>query len=257
MSAPQEGVTPAVQSKTAPLDGANEDVIGVGYVETRAGDEDVLGRKAGYVVPVEKRKPIVTEWSGLDDWKNAPPDYDTFMRQYMQYTRVLCIRAQVFLVDVEDMSQMLLTRFMERDSLGVFTPNWGSQSEDRKSNFRSYYSRFVATYLKGYRRNEAKYRTRHLAILDAPVDEDGTTWADLKAPAHEDNLFSVEFAQVVESVRAQHVVSDEVLDAVLTLGSQAKIVKQAELAEVLGCDNRTAKAALGSVRAALMDCMAD
>lgn len=83
---------------------------------------DAFGRAPGHITRVEDRRTIVTQWSGFKDWHNAPPDYDTFVRQYAGYTRVLCIRFGVIPNNLEDVVQALLLRFIERDSIGVFDP---------------------------------------------------------------------------------------------------------------------------------------
>lgn len=241
-----------VQSKSAPVT-VSEDVSRVGWKADHSSTEDVLGRKAGHIVAAEDRLPIVTEWSGMEDWRNAPPSYDVFFKQYMSYTHTMCYRFGVAR-DVEDVAQSIMTRFMERDSLGVFTPSWGSQSASGRSNFRSYYSRFILTYVTGLKRNAARHAARHLLVFDAPIDEGGTTWADVQAPSHEDDYGRVEFEEAIAALRSR--VDPGLVDAVLMLAQDGP-VKQGDLREVLGVKLRTAKTGLESVRAALRDVLAD
>lgn len=51
------------------------------HTRARAG-RDVLDRPSGHVVAVEDRIPIVTDWSGPEDWHHAPPSYDVWAKQY-------------------------------------------------------------------------------------------------------------------------------------------------------------------------------
>lgn len=241
-----------VQSKSAPTV-VTDEVTRVGYKEDRETGEDVLGRKTGHVVAAKDRLPIETDWNGMTDWRNCPPSYDVWAEQYRSYTVQMCLRFGV-MRDVEDVAHSIMTRFHERDSLGVFTPDWGSKSATGKSNFRSYYTRFILTYVTGLKRNAVRHAKRNLLVFDAPVDDDGTTWADMKAPAHVDNLGHVEFEEAIAQLRGR--VSNDLVDAVLMLAQDGP-VRQVDLKKVLGVSPPTAKAGLESVRAALRDVLAD
>lgn len=238
-----------VQTKSGPTS-VNAEVERVGYAADRAAGEDVLGRKAGHVVAPKDRLPIVTRWSGMDDWKECPPDYDTWALQYRTYTIRMCVRFGVKF-NVEDVAQAIMTRFMERDSLGVFTPDWGSKSATGRSNFRSYYTRFILTYVTGMVRNETRYLRKHSLIFDAPIGEDGTTWGDLSAPSHYDDLSGPEFEQTVAGLR-ERIDNDALVDAVLALAQNGP-VRQNGLRDQLGCDANAARSGLAAVRAALQD----
>lgn len=249
----KSGLAKHVQTKQAPTE-VTEAVIGVGYKADHGANEDVLGRKAGHIVKPEDRKPIVTDWSGMDDWVNCPPSYEVFFEQYMSYTRTMVRKFGVYRTDIlEDISQAILIRYMERDSLGVFTPYWGSQSESGKSNFRSYYTRFIKTYVASQWRNEARAAHKHLCIYDAPVgsDDDATTWGDVKAPVVELDTDAVEFKELISSLRSK-VKDDTLVDAMLELTmSTDRQLRPSDLRKALDINSRAANAALAKVRAAL------
>jgi len=168
---------------------------------------DVLGRPIGYVVSPEDRLPIKTSWTGMTDYVNAPPDYGTFFRQYLSYTRFLVSKFGVPSSDLEDVVSDIMTRFLERDSIGVFSNDWASRSATGKSNFRSYYSRFVVTYAQGMNRNVRRHASRNVLICDAPVDDDNrTTCEDEHAPTEsfeDTTVQSMDFESLVASLRAQ------------------------------------------------------
>ncbi len=224
--------------------------------ELRSAGRDVLGREAGHVVRPEDRKEIVTEWTGPKDWANCPPSYEAWWDQYRDETYFWVRRAGVNFREVDDVVGEIMTRFMERDSLGVFDRNWSTRSATGKSRFQSYYSNFVVGYASGKHRNNVRYIKKHAYILDAPVGEDGATWYDVNAPSYSDNVeATVLFADVVASVRAR-IGDDELVDAVLILAADGD-VKQNGLRSALGCNARAAKTGLEAVRAALRDALAE
>lgn len=234
----------------------------VASMNDRKPGRDVLDRPAGYVVPADERQPIITDWlppeenGGKVDWANAPRSYEEWYRQYLPEAKHWVIKSGVNYREVDDVVNELMTRFMERDSLGVFRREWTSRSASGKSNFRSYFSQFVVGYSSGKHRNNVRYATRNVLILNAPVSEDGMTWQELHAPAHYDGAdTSVEFAEVVRDVRRK-IGDDELVDAVFILATEGA-VRQNGLAQRLGRPPREAKSGLAAVRAALAEAMAD
>jgi DNA-directed RNA polymerase specialized sigma24 family protein len=217
---------------------------------------DVLGRPIGYVVSPEDRLPIKTAWTGMTDYMNAPPDYGTFFKQYLRYTRSLVSRFGVPPSDLEDVVSDIMARFLERDSIGVFSNDWSSRSATGKSNFRSYYSRFIVTYAQGMNRNVRRHANRNVLICDASVDDDNrTTWVDEHAPAEsfeDTTVQSMDFETLVASLRAQvDPKLSETVDAVVELAMGGPTVKVAALARKLSCSQRVAKQNLEQVRGAL------
>lgn len=245
-----------VQTRSAPLQ-ENKETARVGWVADHATGEDVLGRKAGHVVAVEDRKPIITEWDGMVDWANCPPTYDVWADQYYTYTRSMLMRWGARLDEVEDMMQEIMARFIERDSLGVFTPEWGSKSKTGRSNFRSYYSRFLLTYFNGKKRNLVRHYKKNIHILDAPVSEDGSiTWGDQNAEACDDAAFEqLEFEQLIEQLRVR-VSDDALVDAVLMMVENGPI-RQKALGAQLGGDSGVGAAGLQRVREALTELLGE
>lgn len=187
---------------------------------------DVLGRPAGYVVPKEERQPIVTEWSGMTDFHHAPPDYGTFFEQYKSYTLWYLSNFGFRRDDLENVAMDLMTRFMERDSIGVFSNGWETQSKTGQSVFRTYYTHFLLAYAPGKKRNLARVSTSELLLWDATIDEEGTTsWGDVNGPSTTIDS-DVEFNLLADSIRSR--ASDLEVSIVnrmitLALGSKKKL----------------------------------
>lgn len=218
--------------------------------------KDVLGRPAGHVVAAEDRLPIRTEWSGMEDYVNAPPDYGTFFRQYKNYTRSLVLKFGVPPSDLDDIITEIMIRFLERDSIGVFSREWKTRSVTGKSNFRSYYSRFVVTYARGKNRNVRKHSSRNLLICDAPIDDEHTvTGIDLLASTvsfEQESDDWMDFESLVSELRAQ--VDPELaptVDVIVELAMGAPVIRVAELARALGVSKEDAESRLKLVRSAL------
>lgn len=213
---------------------------------------DACGRPVNHVVRPEDRQPFETEWSGLDDWYNAPPDYETFARQYSNYTRVMLRRFGVLHVD--DVAQDLLLRFIERDSLPVFDPTFETKGD--RAKFRSYYSRFIHTYAMGKKRNSVRLAQREPLVLDAPVGEDETvTYGDLLAedPASYTIVEESEVRDFADRLRAIGAESSPAVatavDAIVLLSmTSARPPGPTALAEAMGCSVPVARRSLAEVR---------
>lgn len=234
------------------------DMADAGVAEKMVKGGDVLGRPVGHVVSAKERLPIVTEWSGMHDYVNAPPDYGTFHKQYLSYTRHLVSKFGVPPSDLDDVVSDIMIRFLERDSIGVFSRDWESRSATGYSNFRSYYSRFVVTYAQGKNRNVRRHSGRYVLICDASVDDDGrTTWLDEHAPteAFEDRAAEdLDFESLVSQLRTKvdPALSDAV-DAVVEIAMGEPTIRVAALARKLNVSQRVAKERLDAVRGALGD----
>jgi DNA-directed RNA polymerase specialized sigma24 family protein len=241
-----------IQTKQAPTE-VTDEAIRVGWKPDHAANEDVLGRKAGHVVRPEDQKPIVTDWTGMEDWANCPPSYAVWAEQYQNYTHTMVRRFGVYR-NVEEIVQEIMWAFYRKDSLGVFTPDWGSKSKSGKSNFRSYYTRHIFTYVISQRRNWARGAHKHCMIFDAPVGTpesgDTSTWGDVKAPVVEPETNKVEFDELVGSLRTEF--GDEFMNIVLDLAmNQDRQIRQTDLSRALGMKGREASSALAKVRAAI------
>lgn len=229
----------------------------------RRGNRDVLDRPAGHVVRPEDRQEIITDWQppeengGRVDWVNAPRSYDEWYRQYLPEAQLWVRKSGVHWSQIGEVVDEIMTRFIERDSLGVFRPTWETRSASGRSNFRSYFSNFVVGYATGKHRNNVRYLKHNSFIFDAQVGDDGTTWADLRAPLVEDAApGSAEFVLALAQVRAT-VGNRELVDAVLMLAAEEGGVKQSSLRRELGCSAGTAKTGLEAVRAALRAALAE
>lgn len=220
---------------------------------------DVLDRPVNYVVPPSERQPIVTDWTGPDDYVNAPPSYDAFYRQYRSYTYFLVLKFGVRPSDLDDVVNDIIVRFWERDSIGVFRREWKTRSATKKSNFRSYYSRFVVTYARGKNRNVYRHGARSPLICDGPsyVDEN-KTWIEVFGPTveFEDALVTgQEFEALIK--RAFHEVDESLYDAMFALLELAqerrpgKRVGEVALARRLGIQGHAARNLLAQLRQAI------
>ncbi len=210
---------------------------------TRPG-KDVLGRPPGYVVPEKDRIPIVTEWSGMTDYDHAPPSYAVFFEQYYTYTNWYVSK---FLPkgsnQLEDIVMELMTRFMERDSVGVFSNSWESRSKKGHSVFRTYYTHFLLAYTPGKRRNAARIAANELLIMNAPVSDDGSvTWADIHAPTSTIDT-EVEFNAMVAGIHDSASTLDvDIVDRMIELALGAtKKLRRTDVAMEFQVDARTAQ----------------
>jgi hypothetical protein len=210
-------------------------------VQTRASHgrpgADVLGRPPGYVVPKEERQAIVTDWSGMDDFHHAPPNYGVFFSQYKSYTLWYLSNFGFHRDDIENVAMDLMTRFMERDSIGVFSNGWESRSKTGESVFRTYYTHFLLAYAPGKKRNIARVKSNELLLWDAAIgDDDGsTTWGDLHGPAGTIDT-EVDFHDMVDSIRSgasdlEVSVIDRMIE--LAMGSTRKL-RRADVVRELG-----------------------
>lgn len=166
---------------------------------------------------------VSTDWSGYDDFVNAPPDYDSFVRQYISYTKLLCVRGGVPAEFAEDVAHEIICRFIERGSLEHFDPHFIAKS-GRRSKFRSYYSRFVVSYVPGKCRNSVRLAQHEPLILDAPLDPhdpDAVTFGDVLAgtgDAGSEATAELECADLAERIRAgADSVASMLLDALVVL----------------------------------------
>lgn len=221
---------------------------------------DVLGRKAGHVVPANERQEIITDWSGMDDFVNAPPNYDVFDRQYRSFVRHLVWSVGVSPREIDDVTQDIMIRFLERDSLGTFRREWTTRSKTGKSVFRSYLARFVVTYARGMHRNKVRYAKRFPMICDATVGDDGgTTWLD-QHDQREEGIGrpqeTVELTDLISFLRTE--VGDDAVSAVAQLVEDGRKVTLSSLAGALSeqagqqVSARRARVTLEALRAAAL-----
>jgi hypothetical protein len=127
----------------------------------------------------------------MDDFHHAPPSYEIFFRQYKNYTYWYLLKFGFCPNDIDDVVMELITRFMERDSIGVFSNGWESQSKTGQSVFRTYYTHFLLAYAPGKKRNLARVSQSEILLCDKPIGERGQdSWIDVHGP-------TVEFTQAL------------------------------------------------------------
>lgn len=210
---------------------------------------DKLGRPIGVVIRPEDRGVVETKWTGMEDWYAAPPDYDTFARQYLSYTKVMLRRFGVLYV--EDTAAELVLRFIERDSLAVFDPDAETKGDCAK--FRSFYTRFLHTYAMGKKRNSVLLAQRQPLVFDEPVS------AEVDSPTFGDLLCASQTSDPSEEVEASLFLAElreqlppkmmRVVDALVLLSrTQSQPPGPKALSELLGVSLSEARARLRKVR---------
>ena len=210
----------------------------------REAGKDVLGREAGHVVAPADRKPIETDWSGMQDFDNCPPDYGKFYEQYRGFIYHLVWSMGVAPREMDEVVSEIITRFIERDSLGEFRPDWATRSAKGRSVFRSYLARFVVTYARGKHRNNVRFVKRYSLLCDAPVgDDSGARWIDQHDAerVEVDGLpsYGVEYAALVEALG--EAVGSDVMDVVTGMVEESGRIKLKDLEERLGISARRAR----------------
>lgn len=155
---------------------------------------------------------------------------------------------------------MLMWRFVERDSIGVFTREWPTRSKTGNSVFRTYYMHFLLAYAPGKLRNLMRLKTRELTILDAPVSEDGAT---VRVDLYDDETRideSVEFDLLVEQIREratpdQRAVVDQLLG--MAIGAGESTLTKAGVARDMGVSAAKADAILRQFRGLVSSVVGD
>lgn len=147
---------------------------------------------------------MTTTANGVD-YMSAPQDYAALYRDYYTYTVNLVAKNGINENDKEDVAADILLRLMERGILERFDPTliFEFEGEKRPARFRTYLSRAVLTYVKGYRDKQMRLHRRELQICDTPSGDlnpnrqfplDSSTWIDNYAARtrhHEDHADAV------------------------------------------------------------------
>lgn len=109
------------------------------------------------------------------DYVTAPKNYADLFQLYYPYVCNLCARWGIDENNVEDVASEILLRFMERGSLEKFNPDlaFEYQGEMRPARFRSYLSRAVELYSRGFRDRQRKLAVRELQICDVDYTPSG------------------------------------------------------------------------------------
>lgn len=105
------------------------------------------------------------------DHVSAPADYADLFRKYYDYVVTLVRRNGIEENRKEDVACDILLRFYERDFLAKFDPTlvFHYDGQDRPARFKSFLTKFVLTYVRGYRDKHARLAARELLICDMPI----------------------------------------------------------------------------------------
>ena len=216
----------------------------------------------GHVVRREDRRSFVTEWSGPADWLNAPPTYDAFAKQYLNYTRGRCVKFGVPSYNLEDVTIEIVTRFIERDMLPIFDPHFRTvgvqKGTSARASFRSWYSKYIFNVSRGKKRNSVRLAFHESCILDEPAralysfrdDFETRTFGDLLTKDwHDDIIEGVEVRDFARRLRARAVKSDSVapalVDAVVLLSmTLSRPPRPVDVARAVGCTPQAARRGL-------------
>jgi len=209
----------------------------------------------GHVVRREDRRSFTTDWSGPSDWLNAPPNYDDFAQQYLNYTRGRCVKFGIPSYNLEDVTIEIITRFIERDFLPVFDSEFKTigvqKGTSPRASFRSWYSKFIFVYCQGKKRNSVRLAIHEPCVLDAPVGEsDGVTYGDLLTlDWHDDITEEIEARDFARRLRVRASKSASVapalVDAVVLLSmTLSRPPRPVDVARVAGCTPQAARRGL-------------
>lgn len=135
----------------------------------------------------------------------VPETYDEVFRHY--YPQILGLVKQFGITPQrrEDVAMMILTKFIERDALHDFDPQFIGRNGS-PMRFQSFLSGFVVAYVRHWRSREIIEANREMNLVDQPSshsqeeDRDGHTWIDENF-SHEDDLSSVEMDLMMAKVR--------------------------------------------------------
>lgn len=124
---------------------------------------------------------MTTAVSGVD-YKSAPANYDELFRVYYKFVVNLVGTFGIDDNNKEDVASDILTTFLKRDFLDKFNPDLVFQykGEARPARFKSFLSRFVAIYVRGYYDKQKRLASREVQICDLSMGDAGsTTWAEV------------------------------------------------------------------------------
>ena len=122
--------------------------------------------------------------SGVD-YVSAPRDYAELFRIYYPYVVSLVRKWGISEDRKEDVASEILIRFMEKGCLETFDPTmvFVYDGKERPARFRSFLSRFVIAYTRGYLERQQQLARRELQLCNVPVGEPDasgpTQWVDV------------------------------------------------------------------------------
>lgn len=138
----------------------------------------------------------------------APDNYTDFCEQYAPYVSGLLRTKGCPVTEVEEMTQEIMTKMIEKDIIHIFEPElvFEFDGEPRPARFKSFVSAFVSKYSMSQGERSSKYRYRNQLILDAPLnDEADATFGDIllgSDESPEDYLVAHELPEAYHKLRA-------------------------------------------------------
>lgn len=149
------------------------------------------------------------------DYVSAPRDYAELFSRYYTYVVALVRREGIDDNSKEDVASDILLRFYERDFLNVFDASlmFSFAGQPRPARFKSFLSRFVLAYVKGFRDKQSRLNTREVLLCDMPIGVNNATsgstqgtWVDVFGDPMDDHegdvLDSLAESALVAGLRA-------------------------------------------------------
>ncbi len=112
------------------------------------------------------------------DFMSAPTDYAELFQKYYRYVVILVRRCGIDDSRKEDVASDILLRFFERDFLNKFDPTmvFNHDGQDRPARFKSFLTKFVLVYLRGYKDKQFRQSSRELLLCDMPLTSTRLGW---------------------------------------------------------------------------------
>lgn len=139
-----------------------------------------------------------------DDGISAPSGPDELFRQYYGYVRrIVANTPAIPAQDAEDVAMEIMTRFVERDVVGMFDPDmkFRHDGQEIQARFRTFLTAQVALYVKGQRDKLGRQRKHETPVIDTPGEDGGPSLLDLFGGA-EDDLSALDAAEWIRQARA-------------------------------------------------------
>lgn len=127
----------------------------------------------------------------------APASYTEVFQNYYPLVRYYVAKARVPNDHVEDVSMILLEKFIQKGMLEQFDP-------ERGVKFTTFFSGFITAYIRHYVERINLSASRELFLVDKSVAGDGeefSSWLDAAGFAHSDDTSRMEYHSTVESIR--------------------------------------------------------
>lgn len=134
----------------------------------------------------------------------VPADFAELFRYYYPYVVKLVRTFSIEESDVEDVAMIILTKFMEKDVLSDYDPDYRSV-EGKPAGFMTFLSGFVASYVRHYVSRQRVHQARHPFSVDRTLllRDSPSSWIEVYGPKHYDDLSHVTDAQFLSAVRSR------------------------------------------------------